>query len=159
MGWDPWPTRATRMGQLFWDWEDVRLFLTFVPARMKSDQMRSVVIMYRPVSGPPPSNNNMGFRSPVMARIKVKSVVYILAWVECMWSPVSMSRIIIEVNTILSSQDQIKPILKQVYISTIDKIKYKPSDLILQKKVFEHWIKHEYSRDGFVDLDDKMLVP
>ena len=65
--------------QLFWDWEDVRLLLTFVPARMKSDQMRSVVIMYRPVSGPPPSNNNMGFRSPVMARIKVKSVVYILA--------------------------------------------------------------------------------
>ena len=55
-----------------------------------------------------------------------------------MWSPVSMSRIIIEVNTILSSQDQIKPILKQVYISTIDKIKYKTSDLILQKKIREH---------------------
>ena len=58
--------------EMFGIWEDVRLLLTFVPARMKSDQMRSVVIMYRPVNGPTSIYNNLGFWSPVMVRIKVK---------------------------------------------------------------------------------------
>ena len=33
MGWNP---------QLYWPWEDVRMLLTFLPARMKADKMRAV---------------------------------------------------------------------------------------------------------------------
>ena len=54
----------------FWPWEDVQLLLTFIPARMKQDKMRSVVLMYRPQHMPPPNVNNMGFRTINMARLK-----------------------------------------------------------------------------------------
>ena len=55
---------------LFWPWEDVRMLLTLIPARLKQDKTRSVVLMFRPVHMPPPITNNMGFRTPNMARIK-----------------------------------------------------------------------------------------
>ena len=55
---------------MYWPWEDVRLLLTFIPARMKSDQWRSVVLMYKPNTMPGPSVNNMGFRTQDMARMK-----------------------------------------------------------------------------------------
>ena len=59
-GWDP---------QLFGPWENVRIILLFIPAHMKADKMRSVVLMYKPV-GVNLIYNNMGFRSPQMARLK-----------------------------------------------------------------------------------------
>ena len=70
--------------QLFWRWENVRLLLVFVPAKMKSDTLRSVIIMYRPVGGPTSINNNFGFQSPILARIKVKRVYEssIFIWLE-----------------------------------------------------------------------------
>ena len=52
-GWDP---------VTYWPWEDVRMLLMFIPARMKADKMRAVVIMYRPVTMNLPITNNMGFR-------------------------------------------------------------------------------------------------
>ena len=60
-GWDP---------NLYWPWEDVRLLLSFIPARMKSEQWRSVVLMYKANTMPGPVVNNMGFRTPAMARLK-----------------------------------------------------------------------------------------
>ena len=59
-GWDP---------ELFWQWEDVRLLLLFIPAHMKADRMRSVVLMYKPVNMNL-NHNNMGFRSAQMSRLK-----------------------------------------------------------------------------------------
>ena len=52
-GWDP---------HLYWPWENVRMLLTFLLARMKADKLRAVVLMYRPVNMNPPLTNNMGFR-------------------------------------------------------------------------------------------------
>ena len=55
---------------LYWPWEDVRMLLTFIPARMKTEKMRSVVVMYKSRNMPPPLTNNMGFRTANMARLK-----------------------------------------------------------------------------------------
>ena len=60
-GWDP---------NVFWAWEDVRLLLMFIPAHMKADKLRAVVLMYKPVNMPRPTHNNMGFRRPEMSRLK-----------------------------------------------------------------------------------------
>ena len=60
-GWDP---------NLYWPWEDVRLLLIFIPAHMKADRMRAVVLMYKPVTMNLPVSNNMGFRSAQMSRLK-----------------------------------------------------------------------------------------
>ena len=54
-GWDP---------NLYWPWENVRLLLTLVPARMRSVPDRAVVLMYKPVDQPPPSVNPLGLRPP-----------------------------------------------------------------------------------------------
>ena len=55
---------------LFWPWENVRMLLTFIPARMKRDKLRSVILMYRSSNLPLPMFNNMGFRTPGMSRLK-----------------------------------------------------------------------------------------
>ena len=55
---------------LYGPWEDVRMLLTFIPARMKQDKLRAVILMYKPVNMPPPINNYLGFRSPNLARLK-----------------------------------------------------------------------------------------
>ena len=60
-GWDP---------NEFWPWEDVRLLLMFIPAHMKADKFRAVVLMYKPRGMPLPTYNNMGFRRPEMSRLK-----------------------------------------------------------------------------------------
>ena len=53
-GWDP---------VQYWAWEDVRLLLTFIPARMKSAPDRAVVLMYKPFHlCPPPMANPLGLR-------------------------------------------------------------------------------------------------
>ena len=52
-GWDP---------ALYWPWEDIRIMLLFIPARMKADKMRAVILMYKPVTMNLPNVNNMGFR-------------------------------------------------------------------------------------------------
>ena len=59
-GWDP---------AMFWPWEDVRLMLMFIPAHMKADKFRAVVLMYKP-NMIQPRNNNMGFRSAPLSRLK-----------------------------------------------------------------------------------------
>ena len=53
-GWDPIQ---------YWAWENVRLLLTFIPARMKSAPDRPVVLMYKPFPAcPPPMANPLGLR-------------------------------------------------------------------------------------------------
>ena len=60
-GWDP---------NVSWPCEDLRLLLLFIPAHMKADKMRAVVLMYKPMHMNLPTHNNMGFRSPQMSRLK-----------------------------------------------------------------------------------------
>ena len=60
-GWDP---------NVYWPWEDVRLLLMFIPAHMKADKMRAVILMYKPTNMNLPTHNNMGFRSAQMSRLK-----------------------------------------------------------------------------------------
>ena len=55
---------------LYWPWEDVRMLLTFIPARMKRDKLRAVVLMFKSQNMPAPVTNNMGFRTPNLARLK-----------------------------------------------------------------------------------------
>ena len=57
--------------QLFGNWTNVCLLQTLVPARMKSEKMRTVIIMYCPMNRQNGNHNPMGFRNPIMARIKV----------------------------------------------------------------------------------------
>ena len=52
-GWDP---------QRYWQWEDARLLLTFIPSRFKSGPERAVVLMYRPFNLPAPAANPLGLR-------------------------------------------------------------------------------------------------
>ena len=52
-GWDP---------QRYWQWEDARLLLTFIPSRFKSGPERAVVLMYRPFNLPAPSATPLGLR-------------------------------------------------------------------------------------------------
>ena len=59
-GWDP---------QLYWPWEDVRLFLTFIPARMRSVPDRAVILMYKPLNQPPPLVNPLGLRPVSLQRL------------------------------------------------------------------------------------------
>ena len=60
-GWD---------ANVYWAWEDVRMLLMFIPAHMKADKMRAVVLMYRPVHMKVSRQNNMGFRAAHMRRLK-----------------------------------------------------------------------------------------
>ena len=52
-GWDP---------QRYWQWEDARLPLTFIPSRFKSGPERAVVLMYKPFNQPVPLANPLGLR-------------------------------------------------------------------------------------------------
>ena len=52
-GWDP---------QRYWQWEDARLLLTFIPSRFKSGPERAVVLMYKPFNQPVPLANPLGLR-------------------------------------------------------------------------------------------------
>ena len=52
-GWDP---------IMFGPWEDGRLLLTFLPARMRSAPDRAVVIFYKTSNQPPPAVNPLGLR-------------------------------------------------------------------------------------------------
>ena len=52
-GWDP---------QRYWQWENARLLLTFIPSRFKSGPERAVVLMYRPLNIPAPAANPLGLR-------------------------------------------------------------------------------------------------
>ena len=60
-GWDP---------NVYWPWEDVRILLMFIPAHMKADKTRAVVLMYKPLTMNLPTHNNMGFRSAQLSRLK-----------------------------------------------------------------------------------------
>ena len=60
-GWDP---------AMYWPWENVRLLLMFIPAHMKADRMRAVVLMYKSMTMNLPTTNNMGFRLPTLSRLK-----------------------------------------------------------------------------------------
>ena len=62
-GWDP---------NLYWPWEDVRLLLIFIPAHMKADIMRAVVLMYKPVTMNLPVSNNI---IPVSPNVPIKVLV------------------------------------------------------------------------------------
>ena len=42
----------------------------FIPAHMKADEMRAVILMYKPTNMNLPTHNNMGFRSAQMSRLK-----------------------------------------------------------------------------------------
>ncbi len=55
---------------MFWPWEDCRMLLTFMPARMKSEVLHPVLLMYHPVTAPLPRVNNMGFRPLPLTRLK-----------------------------------------------------------------------------------------
>ena len=59
-GWDP---------QKYWQWEDVRLLLTFIPSRMRSAPDRAVVLMFRPLCLPAPAANPLGLRPLNLQRL------------------------------------------------------------------------------------------
>ena len=59
-GWD---------AQLYWPWVDVRMLLTFIPARMRSVPDRAVVLMYIPANQPPPLANPLGLRPASLHRL------------------------------------------------------------------------------------------
>ena len=59
-GWDP---------QKYWQWEDVRLLLTFIPSRMRSGPDRAVVLMFRPIGLPAPAANPLGLRPQNLQRL------------------------------------------------------------------------------------------
>ena len=60
-GWDP---------NLYWPWENCRMLLTFIPARMRGETLHPVLLMYHPTSTQLPVNNNMGFRPISLTRLK-----------------------------------------------------------------------------------------
>ena len=59
-GWDP---------IMFGPWEDGRLLLTFLPARMRSAPDRAVVLFYKTSNQPPPAVNPLGLRPLSLQRL------------------------------------------------------------------------------------------
>jgi hypothetical protein len=59
-GWDP---------ILYWPWENGRMLLTFLPARMRSVPDRAVVLFYKPNNQPPMAVSPLGLRPPSLQRL------------------------------------------------------------------------------------------
>ena len=54
---------------LFWPWENSRIILTFLPARMRSVPERAVILLYKPANQPAPAVNPLGLRPPSLQRL------------------------------------------------------------------------------------------